>query len=53
MASLSKNMNFKLVITPPPNGTLWGENKNGTFTGYCTQKVILSLMFDQHFRFGW
>ena len=33
MESLAKNMNFKLDIQPPPNGGMWGENKNGTFTG--------------------
>ena len=33
VASLAKNMNFSLDINPPPNGELWGENKNGTFTG--------------------
>ena len=33
MKTLAKNMNFQLDINPPPNGELWGENKNGTFTG--------------------
>ena len=33
MASLAEKLNFKLDINPPPNGELWGENKNGTFTG--------------------
>ena len=33
VASLAENMNFSLDINPPPNGELWGENKNGTFTG--------------------
>ena len=36
VASLAKNMNFSLDINPPPNGELWGENKNGTFTGKNT-----------------
>ena len=33
MAALAEKLNFKLDINPPPNGELWGENKNGTFTG--------------------
>ena len=33
MSALAKKLNFKLNINPPPNGELWGENKNGTFTG--------------------
>ena len=33
MSALAKKLNFKLNISPPPNGELWGENKNGTFTG--------------------
>ena len=33
MTSIANNMNFQLDINPPPNGELWGENKNGTFTG--------------------
>ena len=42
MSSLAKNMNFKLDINPPPNGELWGENKNGIFTGIHDQRYILS-----------
>ena len=33
ISALAKKLNFKLDINPPPNGELWGENKNGTFTG--------------------
>ena len=33
MSALAEKLNFKLSINPPPNGELWGENKNGTFTG--------------------
>ena len=33
MSALAEKLNFKLDIKPPPNGELWGENKNGTFTG--------------------
>ena len=33
MSALAEKLNFKLDINPPPNGELWGENKNGTFTG--------------------
>ena len=33
VAVLAEKLNFKLDINPPPNGELWGENKNGTFTG--------------------
>lgn len=33
MSALADKLNFKLDINPPPNGELWGENKNGTFTG--------------------
>lgn len=33
MAALAEKLNFKLSINPPPKGELWGENKNGTFTG--------------------
>ena len=44
MASLAKNMNFKLDINPPPNGELWGENKNGTFTGiYASVEFQITL----------
>ena len=42
MSSLAKNMNFKLDINPPPNGELWGENKNGIFTGIYDQRYVLS-----------
>ena len=33
MESLAANLNFKMDINPPPNGELWGENMNGSFTG--------------------
>ena len=33
METLASNLNFAMDIQPPPNGELWGENKNGTFTG--------------------
>ena len=33
MDSLATNLNFNMNIQPPPNGELWGENRNGSFTG--------------------
>ena len=52
MASLAKNMNFKLDINPPPNGELWGENKNGTFTGiYSLVEFQITLKIIQYFLF--
>ena len=39
MSSLAKKLNFKLDIKPPPNGELWGENKNGTFTGNTIKSI--------------
>ena len=33
METLASNLNFAMDIQPPPNGELWGENKNGSFTG--------------------
>ena len=35
--TLAQNMNFTIHIQPPPNGELWGENKNGSFTGLVGQ----------------
>ena len=37
MAALAEKLNFKLSINPPPSGELWGENKNGTFTGQAKE----------------
>ena len=33
METLASNLNFAMDIQHPPNGELWGENRNGTFTG--------------------
>lgn len=33
MRALASNLNFDMDIQPPPNGELWGENMNGSFTG--------------------
>ena len=33
METLASNLNFAMDIQPPPNGELWGENRNGEFTG--------------------
>ena len=44
VASLAKNMNFSLDINPPPNGELWGENKNGTFTGTVVANSTCSVL---------
>ena len=33
METLASNLNFAMDIQPPPNGELWGENKDGSFTG--------------------
>ena len=35
--TLAQTMNFTIDIQPPPNGELWGENKNGSFTGLVGQ----------------
>ena len=35
--AIAKNLNFKLDISPPPNGELWGEFKNGSFNGLVGQ----------------
>ena len=37
MDSIAKNLNFEMDIKPPPNGELWGEFKNGSFTGLVGQ----------------
>ena len=44
VAALADNMNFSLDIRPPPNGEMWGEYKNGSFTGglLITQNTIPS-----------
>ena len=42
MSALAEKLNFKLDINPPPNGELWGENKNGTFTGTNTSLESLA-----------
>ena len=39
MDSLATNLNFNMNIQPPPNGELWGENRNGSFTGDYTAHV--------------
>ena len=31
--TMSLIMNFTLSISPPPNGELWGEERNGSYTG--------------------
>ena len=33
METLAANLNFAMDIQPPPNGELWGENRNGSFSG--------------------
>ena len=33
MESIAKYLNYKLDIHPPPNGEMWGEYKNGSFSG--------------------
>ena len=44
MSALAEKLNFKLDIKPPPNGELWGENKNGTFTGKRKIKIKINIL---------
>ena len=48
MSALAEKLNFKLSINPPPNGELWGENKNGTFTGQGNFKKSAYIKTDTH-----
>ena len=33
MESIAKYLNYRLDIQPPPNREMWGEYKNGSFSG--------------------
>ena len=46
VAALADNMNFSLDIRPPPNGEMWGEYKNGSFTGGLLILTTQSLVRD-------
>ena len=40
MKSLAGNLNFNMDIRSPPNGELWGENMNGSFTGEAYNLIV-------------
>ena len=45
MESIAKYLNYKLDIQPPPNGEMWGENKNGSFSGLVGELLGVDLSY--------